>query len=113
MSFSMVRHTQEDVDAFFSKVALHLWGKKVNSLPSLMAKVWESKGDHPVSSLITEVVDYRAYIESFKMEFDIIGQSQPVAFHFSIFLMMRGRNYTEQGHFGWSNQEVRSTQTMT
>lgn len=83
MSFLMVGHTHEDVDAFFSKVSTRVKGVEVATLPGMMAEVWESESTHPVPKLITEVADYKKYLKSFKIN-EIHGQSAPVAFLFSM-----------------------------
>lgn len=84
MSFLMVGHTHEDVDALFSKIALQIRGREVATVRAMMTEVWLCQEVHPVPSLITEVADYKGYLESFHMNFDIIGQSFPVAFLFSM-----------------------------
>ena len=84
MSFLMKGHTHEDIDAAFSKVSLRTRGKDIGTLPELMAEVWECMQDmHMVPKLISEVAAYKAYLKSYKVK-QIVGQSAPVAFHFSM-----------------------------
>jgi hypothetical protein len=84
MSFLMKGHTHEDIDAAFSKVSLRLKGKDIGTLPELMAHVWECMHDlHMVPSLITEVADYKSYLQLFNVK-NIVGQSKPISFCFSM-----------------------------
>ena len=84
MSFLMVGHTHEDIDAAFSKVALRTKGKNIGTLPELMAEVWECMEEmHMVPSMITEVVAYKEYLQRYKVK-QIVGHSAPVAFCFSM-----------------------------
>ena len=84
MSFLMIGHTHEDIDACFSKVSYRIRGKNIGTLPELMAEVWECMQEmHMVPTLITEVASYKAYLKRHNVK-PIVGQSFPVAFLFSM-----------------------------
>ena len=84
MSFLMVGHTHEDIDAAFSKTSLRTKGLNIGTLPELMAEVWECMEDmHMVPGLIGEVVAYKAYLKRHKVK-EIVGHSRPISFHFSM-----------------------------
>jgi hypothetical protein len=83
MSFLMVGHTHEDVDALFSKVSKQVRNKEVATLPALMAEVWECESIHPVPRVIQEVASYKSYLQTFNVK-EIEGHSKPVAFLFSM-----------------------------
>ncbi|CAM6082151.1 unnamed protein product [Calypogeia fissa] len=83
LSFLMVGHTHEDVDALFSQVSKQVKHKEVATLQALMAEVWECEAIHPVPRFIEEVVSYKEYLQSFNVR-EIEGQSRPVAFLFSM-----------------------------
>lgn len=55
MSFLMVGHTNDDVDAIFFKVAVQVQGKRLaRTLLAMMTKVWECEEIHLVSRLIND-----------------------------------------------------------
>jgi hypothetical protein len=84
MSFLMVGHTHEDVDALFSKVAMGVRHKNIATLLGLMAEVWKcEKSRHPVPRLIQEVAAYKDYLKQFQVK-EVEGQSKPCAFLFSM-----------------------------
>ena len=82
MSFLKVGHTHEDIDAFFSKVSKQIKHIDINSLPSLMAEIWECEKIHPISRVMTEVAAYKDYIAKYVSK--IIGQSAPISFRFAM-----------------------------
>ena len=82
MSFLMVGHTHEDIDAFFSKVHTKMNGAEIGTFLALMAKTWECEKDNPISFLIQEVAHYSRYVKPFVK--DVKGQSAPIAFLFSM-----------------------------
>ncbi|KAL3695446.1 hypothetical protein R1sor_009522 [Riccia sorocarpa] len=82
VNFLMVRHTHEDVDAFFSKVSAQTMHKDVLSLPALMAEIWDSEIMHPVPILLEEVADYKSYVHGFLKPLE--GHSKPLGFRFSM-----------------------------
>jgi hypothetical protein len=82
VSFLMVGHTHEDVDALFSRVGIRIYNKELATLFSLMAEVWECTSKHPVPRFIQEVAAYKAYIGNFVKRIE--GQSAPVQFLFSM-----------------------------
>ncbi|KAL3700174.1 hypothetical protein R1sor_018196 [Riccia sorocarpa] len=82
VNFLMVGHTHEDVDALFSKVSARTVNKDVLTLPALMAEIWESESMHHVPMLMEEVADYKTYVNTYLKP--LIGQSQPLAFRFSM-----------------------------
>ncbi|KAL3676823.1 hypothetical protein R1sor_026771 [Riccia sorocarpa] len=78
----MVGHTHEDVDALLSKVSARTVNKDVLTLPALMAEIWESESMHLVPMLMEEIADYKTYVNTYLKP--LIGQSQPLAFRFSM-----------------------------
>ncbi|KAL3682268.1 hypothetical protein R1sor_000290 [Riccia sorocarpa] len=82
VNFLMVGHTHEDIDALFSKVSARTINKDVLTLPSLMAKIWESEAMHPVPLLLEEVPDYKSYVGGFLDKLE--GHSKPIGFRFSM-----------------------------
>jgi hypothetical protein len=83
LSFLMVGHTHEDVDALFSQVSKQVKHKEVATFQALMAEVWECEAIHPVPRFIQEVASYKEYLQTFNVK-EIEGQSRPVAFLFSM-----------------------------
>ena len=101
MSFLMVGHTHEDIDAAFSKVSLRTKGKDIGTLPELMAEVWECMSElHMVPSLITEVVAYKSYLKQYKVK-SIMGQSKPISFRFSMIENKPVYQYKQDIHLPW------------
>ncbi|KAL3676630.1 hypothetical protein R1sor_026578 [Riccia sorocarpa] len=80
MSFRMVGHTHEDVDAFFSKVNAAQGGKNIESLPHFLAEVFHAQISKAYPRVIQEVADYKKHVENHVVH--ISGQSSPVAFRF-------------------------------
>jgi hypothetical protein len=80
LSFLMVGHTHEDIDANFSKVSTRLRHREISTLLGLMAETWESESIHPVPYLIQEVADYKGYARPFARH--LMGHSQPIQFLF-------------------------------
>lgn len=82
MSFLIVGHTHEDVDAFFSKVNKSLACKHVSSIPQLLAEVHGAEEKRAVPRFITEVADYKAHAKPYSNR--IKGIRAPVAFKFTM-----------------------------
>ncbi|KAL3702176.1 hypothetical protein R1sor_020198 [Riccia sorocarpa] len=80
MSFLMVGHTHEDVDAFFSKVNAAQGGKNIESLPHFLAEVFHAQNSKAYPRVIQEVADYKKHVENHVVH--ISGQSSHVAFRF-------------------------------
>ncbi|KAL3694844.1 hypothetical protein R1sor_008495 [Riccia sorocarpa] len=80
MSFLMVGHTHEDVDAFFSKVNVAQGGKNIESLPHFLAEVFHAQNSKAYPRVIQEVADYKKHVENHVVH--ISGQSSPVSFRF-------------------------------
>lgn len=99
VSFLMVGHTHEDVDAFFSKVAGRIGNRDVTTFPALMAEMWECQSIHPVPYLIREVADYHEYVKDFVLP--MVGQSRPIAFLFSMKDNVPVYQYKENLHDMW------------
>ncbi|KAL3685593.1 hypothetical protein R1sor_003615 [Riccia sorocarpa] len=80
MSFLVVGHTHEDVDAFFSKVNAAQGGKDIESLPHFRAEVYHAQSSKAYPRVIQEVADYKQHVKDYIVK--IQGQSSPVAFRF-------------------------------
>ncbi|KAL3684777.1 hypothetical protein R1sor_002799 [Riccia sorocarpa] len=80
MSFLVVGHTHEDVDAFFSKVNAAQGGKNIESLPHFLAEVYHAQSSKAYPRVIQEVTDYKQHVKDYVVK--IQGQSSPVAFRF-------------------------------
>ncbi|KAL3702139.1 hypothetical protein R1sor_020161 [Riccia sorocarpa] len=80
MSFLVVGHTHEDVDAFFSKVNAAQGGKDIESLPHFLAEVYHAQSSKAYPRVIQEVADYKQHVKDYVIK--IQGQSSPVAFQF-------------------------------
>ncbi|KAL3689376.1 hypothetical protein R1sor_015685 [Riccia sorocarpa] len=80
MSFFVVGHTHEDVDAFSSKVNAAQGGKDIESLPHFLAEVYHAQSSKAYPRVIQEVADYKQHVKDYIVK--IQGQSSPVAFRF-------------------------------
>ncbi|CAM6083473.1 unnamed protein product [Calypogeia fissa] len=61
LSFLMVGHTHEDVDALFSRVGQRIHNRELSTFFSLMAEVWECVNIHPIPRLIREARGVHLY----------------------------------------------------
>ncbi|CAM6082336.1 unnamed protein product [Calypogeia fissa] len=52
LSFLMVGHTHEDVDALFSRVGVKIHNREVSTLHSMMAEVWQCESSNPIPRFI-------------------------------------------------------------
>jgi hypothetical protein len=73
LSFSVVGHTHEDIDANFSRVSTQLRHQELSTVLELMVKTWESESIHPIPYLIQEVADYKRYARPFAR--NLVGHS--------------------------------------
>jgi hypothetical protein len=80
MSFLIVGHTHEDIDANLLKMSVHIRHQEIAILLGLMAKTWESKSVHPITYLIQEVANYKNFARPFSRVMK--GQSKPIQFLF-------------------------------
>ncbi|KAL3681281.1 hypothetical protein R1sor_024237 [Riccia sorocarpa] len=80
MSFLVVGHTHEDVDAFFSKVNATQVGKDIESLPHFLAVFYHAQSSKAYPRVIQEVADYKEHVKDYMEK--ITGQSAPVAIRF-------------------------------
>ncbi|KAL3680259.1 hypothetical protein R1sor_023215 [Riccia sorocarpa] len=80
MSFLVVGHTHEDVDAFFSKVNAAQARKYIESLPYFLAVVYHAQSSKAYPRVIQEVADYKEHVNDYMEK--ITGQSAPVAIRF-------------------------------
>ncbi|KAL3681609.1 hypothetical protein R1sor_024565 [Riccia sorocarpa] len=63
MSFLVVGHTHEDVDAFFSKVNAAQARKDIESLPHFLAVVYHAQSSKAYPRVIQEVADYKEHVK--------------------------------------------------
>ncbi|KAL3682289.1 hypothetical protein R1sor_000311 [Riccia sorocarpa] len=82
VSFLIVGHTYEDVDAFFSKINRAMSGKHVSSIPQLLAEVYSAEEKRSIPRFVTEVADYKSHAEPYHQTFK--GIRWPVVFKFSM-----------------------------
>ncbi|KAL3697613.1 hypothetical protein R1sor_011689 [Riccia sorocarpa] len=80
MSFLVVGHTHEDVDAFFSKVNAAQAGRSIESLPHFLEVVHNAQSSKTYPRLIHEVADYKRHVADYVVKIE--GQSAPVSFKF-------------------------------
>ncbi|KAL3686813.1 hypothetical protein R1sor_013122 [Riccia sorocarpa] len=80
MSFLVVGHTHEDVDAFFSKVNAAQARKDIESLPHSLAVVYHAQSSKAYPRVIQEVADYKKHVKDYMEK--ITGQSALVAIRF-------------------------------
>ncbi|KAL3682990.1 hypothetical protein R1sor_001012 [Riccia sorocarpa] len=80
MSFLVVGHIHDDVDAFFSKVNAAQAGKDIESLPHFLAVVYHAQSSKAYPRVIQEVADYKEHVKDYMEK--ITGQSAPVAIRF-------------------------------
>ncbi|KAL3702379.1 hypothetical protein R1sor_020401 [Riccia sorocarpa] len=80
MSFLVVGHTHEDVDAFFSKVNAAQAGKDIESLLHFLAVVCHAQSSKAYPCVIQKVADYKEHVKDYMEK--ITGQSAPVAIRF-------------------------------
>ncbi|KAL3697545.1 hypothetical protein R1sor_011621 [Riccia sorocarpa] len=71
MSFLVVGHTHEDVDAFFSKVNAAQGGKNIETLPHFLAKVYHAQSSKTYPRLIQEIADYRSHVENYVVKIKV------------------------------------------
>ncbi|KAL3679370.1 hypothetical protein R1sor_022326 [Riccia sorocarpa] len=87
MSFLVVGHTHEDVDAFFSKVNAAQAGKDIESLPHFLAVVYHAQSSKAYPRVIQEVADYKEHVKDYMEK--ISGQSAPSETNFQVVLPPR------------------------
>ncbi|KAL3679352.1 hypothetical protein R1sor_022308 [Riccia sorocarpa] len=87
MSFLVVGHTHEDVDAFFSKVNAAQAGKDIESLPYFLAVVYHAQSSKAYPRVIQEVADYKEHVKDYMEK--ITGQSAPSETNFQVVLPPR------------------------
>ncbi|KAL3691171.1 hypothetical protein R1sor_004822 [Riccia sorocarpa] len=80
MSFLVVGHTHEDVDAFFSKVNAAQVGKDTESLPHFLVVVYHAQSSKAYPRVIQEMADYKEHVKDYMEK--ITSQSAPVAIRF-------------------------------
>ncbi|KAL3702382.1 hypothetical protein R1sor_020404 [Riccia sorocarpa] len=80
MSFLIVGHTHEDVDAYFSKINMSLSHRQITSLPEILSMIYSAEERKALPRLITEVADYKLHAEPYRKTVE--GISKPVAFKF-------------------------------
>ncbi|KAL3696701.1 hypothetical protein R1sor_010777 [Riccia sorocarpa] len=80
MSFLIVGHTHEDVDAYFSKINMSLSHRQITSLPEILSMIYSAEARKALPRLITEVADYKLHAEPYRKT--VVGISKPVAFKF-------------------------------
>ncbi|KAL3700372.1 hypothetical protein R1sor_018394 [Riccia sorocarpa] len=80
MSFLVVGHTHEDVDAFFSKVNAAQGGKDIESLPHFLAVVYHTQSSKAYPRVIQKMADYKEHVKDYMEK--ITGQSAPVVIRF-------------------------------
>ncbi|KAL3693150.1 hypothetical protein R1sor_006801 [Riccia sorocarpa] len=80
MSFLVVGHTHEDVDAFFSKVNAAQARRSIESLPHFLEVVHNAQSSKAYPRLIHEVADYKRHVADYVVKIE--GQSAPVSFKF-------------------------------
>ncbi|KAL3685219.1 hypothetical protein R1sor_003241 [Riccia sorocarpa] len=80
MSFLVVGHTHEDVDAFFSKVNDAQGGKDIESLPHFLVEMYHAQSSKASPRVIQEVADYKEHVKDYIVK--IQDQSSQVAFRF-------------------------------
>ncbi|KAL3682922.1 hypothetical protein R1sor_000944 [Riccia sorocarpa] len=82
MSFLIVGHTHEDVDAFFSMVHKAMLHRHIQTFPEFLAEIHEVETKKTYCRLIQEVVDYKSHIEAYV---DVpIGHSVPISLRSSM-----------------------------
>ncbi|KAL2630810.1 hypothetical protein R1flu_015496 [Riccia fluitans] len=80
MSFLMVGHTHEDVDAFFLKVNDSQGGKNIKLLPHFLAEVYHPQPLKAYPRVVHEDANYKMHVSNYVVK--VQGQSAPVAFRF-------------------------------
>ncbi|KAL3700685.1 hypothetical protein R1sor_018707 [Riccia sorocarpa] len=75
MSFLVVGHTHEDVDAFFSKVNAAQARNDIESLLHFLAVVYHAQSSKAYPRVIQEVADYKEHVKDYMEK--ITGQSAP------------------------------------
>ncbi|KAL3684592.1 hypothetical protein R1sor_002614 [Riccia sorocarpa] len=80
MSFLVVGHTHEDVDAFFSNVNAAQGGKDIDSLLYFLAVVYHAQSSKAYPRVIQDVANYKEHVKDYMEK--ITGQSTPVAIRF-------------------------------
>ncbi|KAL3698128.1 hypothetical protein R1sor_012204 [Riccia sorocarpa] len=78
MSFLVVGHTHEDVDAFFSKVNAAQAGRSIESLPHFLEVVHNAQSSKAYPRSIHEVADYKRHVADYVVKIE--GQCAPVSF---------------------------------
>ncbi|KAL3681000.1 hypothetical protein R1sor_023956 [Riccia sorocarpa] len=100
MSFLIVGHTHEYVDAFFSKMNAAKDGKNIESLPRFLAEVFHAQNSKAYPKVILEVADYKKHVENHVVH--ISGQYSPVAFRF--YMCDNIPSYQIQNRGGFNHQ---------
>ncbi|KAL3696277.1 hypothetical protein R1sor_010353 [Riccia sorocarpa] len=65
MSFLVIGHTHEDVDAFFSKMNAAQARKDIESLPHFLAVVYHAQSSKAYPRVIQEVADYKEHVKDY------------------------------------------------
>ena len=87
VSFLIVGHTHEDMDAMFGRFGQRLKIEECHALPNLMASFMEARDLTIVPSLIHEVADFKEWVKGYYHEFGqdrLIGYSKAHQFSFYV-----------------------------
>ena len=87
VSFLIVGHTHEDVDAMFGRFGQRLKIEDCHTLPDLMASFMKAGDPTIVPSLIHEVADFKEWVKGYYHEFGqdrLVGHSKAHQFRFYV-----------------------------
>ena len=84
VSFMLVGHTHDDIDALFGRWSTHLKKENFSTLPSLMKSFMDVDSVPTVLHLIEEVPDFKAFIEGSHLDRDesLVGHTKAQQFKF-------------------------------
>ena len=82
VSFMIVEHTHDDIDASFGRWSIKLHENDYPTMPLLMKSFMDLDTTPVIPSLIEEVLDFKAFIQNSISEDDLIGYRKDKQFLF-------------------------------
>ena len=82
VSFLLVGHTHDDIDASFGRWSMKLRENDYPTVPLLMKSYMDLDKEPVIPALIEEVPDFKSFIEEYISEDDLVGHSQGRQFRF-------------------------------
>ena len=99
MSFMLVGHTHDNIDALFERWSMQLKKETFPTLPSLMKSFMDVDFIPTVPHLIEEVPDFKAFIEGSLLNGDELLVGHTKAQQFKFYLNSTGVPFMKYKHY--------------